>query len=161
MEWFVRAFVRASLVWLALGVTLGVAMAAHPAWRVFRTAHLHMNLTGFMTMMIFGVAYYVIPRFFGQPLHSRPIAFGQWWLSNLGLGGMVAGFMMQAYAIPGWTALLVTSGVLQAVGAYAFVYNIWRTIGAASVPVLPLSEHQQTPLVQLRVTPRLVPDADK
>jgi cbb3-type cytochrome oxidase subunit 1 len=153
--------VRASLVWLAFGVTLGVAMAAHPAWRVFRTAHLHMNLTGFMTMMIFGVAYYVIPRFFGQPLHSRPIAFGQWWLSNLGLGGMVAGFMMQAYAIPGWTALLVISGVLQAVGAYAFVYNIWRTIGAASVPVLPLSEHQQTPLVQLRVTPRLVPDADK
>lgn len=51
---------------------------------------------------------------------------------------MVGGFMMQAYAIPGWTVLLVTGGVLQAAGAYAFVYNIWNTIGAASVPVLPL-----------------------
>lgn len=138
MEWFVRAFMRASLIWLALGVTLGVAMAAHPSWRVFRTAHLHMNLAGFVTMMIFGVAYYIIPRFFGQALHDRRLALGQWWLSNIGLGGMVAGFMMQAYAIPGWTMLLVTGGVLEAVGAYAFAYNIWRTIGAASVPVLPL-----------------------
>lgn len=142
MDWFVRAFMRASLVWLALGVTLGVAMAAHPAWRVFRTAHLHMNLTGFVTMMIFGVAYYIIPRFFGQPLHDRRLAFGQWWLSNLGLGGMVAGFMMQAYGIPGWTAVLVTGGVLQAAGAYAFVYNIWRTIGAASVQILRSPSHR-------------------
>lgn len=139
MEWFVRAFMRASLVWLALGVTLGVAMAAHPAWRVFRTAHLHLNLVGFVTMMIFGVAYYVIPRFFGQPLHSRRLAYGQWWLSNVGLAGMVAGFMMQPYAIPGWSALLVGGGVLQAAGAYVFVFNIWRTIGAASVPLLPVS----------------------
>ena len=137
MEWFVRAFMRASLVWLALGVTLGVAMAAHPAWRVFRTAHLHMNLAGFVAMMIFGVAYYVIPRFFGQPLHDRRLAFGHWWISNLGLAGMVTGLMMQAYAVRGWTAVLVAGGLCQAAGAYTFAYNIWRTIGAASVPILP------------------------
>jgi hypothetical protein len=28
MDWFVRAFVRSSVCWLAAGVTLGVAMAA-------------------------------------------------------------------------------------------------------------------------------------
>ena len=35
MEWFVRAFMKASLAWLGLGVTLGVAVAAlraHAAW---------------------------------------------------------------------------------------------------------------------------------
>ena len=56
MEWFVKAFVKASLVWLALGVTLGVAMAAYPAWIIYRPAHMHMVLLGFVTMMIFGVA---------------------------------------------------------------------------------------------------------
>jgi cytochrome c oxidase cbb3-type subunit 1 len=130
---------RASLVWLALGVTLGVAMAVHPEWRVFRTAHLHMNLVGFVTMMIFGVAYYIIPRFFGQPLFSRRVAFAQWFASNLGLAGMVAGFMMQAYAVPGWTGVLVTGGALQATGAYAFAYNIWRTIGGSAIPILPVT----------------------
>ena len=140
MEGFVRGFMRASLVWLVLGVTLGVAMAVHPAWRVFRTAHLHMNLTGFVTMMIFGVAYFVIPRFFGQQLFHRRLAAMHWWLANLGLLGMVVGFMLQAYAIGGWMPLLVVGGLLQATGAYAFAYNIWRTIGTSSVSILPLVE---------------------
>ena len=30
MIWFAKAFLKASLTWLALGVTLGVAMAVHP-----------------------------------------------------------------------------------------------------------------------------------
>ena len=51
MEWFVKAFLKASLAWLTLGVTLGVAMAAHPVWTVYRAAHMHMvmlslHLTG-------------------------------------------------------------------------------------------------------------------
>jgi cbb3-type cytochrome oxidase subunit 1 len=150
MEWFVRAFMRASLFWLALGVTLGVAMAVHPEWRVFRTAHLHMNLVGFVTMMIFGVAYYIIPRFFGQQLFSRKIAFAQWFVSNAGLAGMAAGFMMQAYAVPGWTAVLVTGGALQAAGAYGFVYNIWRTIGGSGIPILPVTlEPPRRPAAQI------------
>ncbi|HEX7023960.1 MAG TPA: cbb3-type cytochrome c oxidase subunit I [Gemmatimonadales bacterium] len=140
MEWFVRAFMRASLGWLVLGVTLGIAMTVHPAWRVFRTAHLHMNLVGFVAMMIFGVAYYVIPRFFGQPLYGRRLATAQWWLSNVGLAGMVAGFMMQAYNVRGWLVIEACGGVLQAGGAYVFAYNIWRTIGAARVMILPLAE---------------------
>ena len=49
MDWFVKAFLKASLVWLVLGVTLGVAMAAHPVWTVYRPAHMHMVLLGFVT----------------------------------------------------------------------------------------------------------------
>ena len=93
MEWFVKAFLKASLAWLALGVTLGVAMAAYPNWTVYRLAHVHMLLMGFVTMMIFGVAYHVIPRFAGFPLHNRRFAGVQWWLANIGLALMVVGFI--------------------------------------------------------------------
>ena len=65
MTWFVKAFLKSSLAWLALGVTFGVAMAAHPVWTVYRLAHVHMMLLGFVTMMIYGVAYHVIPHFVG------------------------------------------------------------------------------------------------
>jgi hypothetical protein len=50
MEWFVRAFLESSLAWLALGVSLGVAMAVHPsltlgaslfAWIIWRTIDGH------------------------------------------------------------------------------------------------------------------------
>jgi cbb3-type cytochrome oxidase subunit 1 len=128
MEWFVKAFVKASLAWLALGVTLGVAMAAVPAWVIYRPAHLHMTLLGFVAMMIYGVAYHVIPRFSGYPLHSRRLAGAHWWTSNAGLLLMVAGFALRPWR-PGWgTPVLVLGGVLSALGAYGFVYGLWRTI---------------------------------
>src|SRR3954464_8299644 len=96
MEWFVRWFLKASLAWLASGVALGVAMAAHPVWTVYKAAHMHMMLLGFVTMMIYGVAYHVIPRFTGYPLPSRKAAGAHWWLANTGLLLMVCGFILRA-----------------------------------------------------------------
>ena len=128
MEWFVKAFLKASLAWLVLGVSLGVAMAAHPVWTMHRTAHMHMVLLGFVTMMIYGVAYHVIPRFVGFPLHSRRAAGWHWWASNVGLACMVAGFILRSY---GWRyapPLLTFGGSLSALGAYTFAYLLWRTI---------------------------------
>ncbi len=143
MDWFVRAFMRASLVWLALGITLGLSIAIHPAWIIYRPAHVHMNLVGFVTMMIYGVAYHVVPRFTGHPLHSRRLAACQWWMANAGLAGMVAGFLLQPHAGSPGTGFLVAGGVLETLGAYLFVFNIWNTIGsgapaAALAPLRPL-----------------------
>lgn len=129
MDWFVKAFLKSSLAWLALGVTLGVAMGAHPAWIVYRPVHMHMNLLGFVTMMIYGVAYHVIPRFTGHPLHAPKLAGAQWWLANAGLATMAIGFTLRARgSLDVATATIATGGVLAALAAYAFVYNIWRTI---------------------------------
>ena len=129
MDWFARAFLKSSLAWLAMGVTIGVAMAAHPAWAVYRLMHLHMNLLGFVTMMIYGVAYHVIPRFTGHPLHARSLAGAQWWAANIGLVLMATGFALRANgSVDISTAILATGGCLSAFSAYAFVYNIWRTI---------------------------------
>ena len=128
MERFVKAFQKASLAWLALGVTFGVAMAAYPPWTIYRLAHVHMVLLGFVTMMIYGVAYHVIPRFSGNPLHSRRIAAWHWWRSNAGLALMAAGFVVRAHDPSVGTPLLATGGTLSALGAYAFVYVLWRTI---------------------------------
>jgi hypothetical protein len=130
MDRFVTAFLKASLTWLGLGVSAGVAMAVHPAWAVYRAAHLHMNLLGFVAMMIFGVALHVIPRFTGHPLHSRRLAMTQWWLANGGLAMFVAGFVLRPHAAFGTPAgvLLGAGCAMSAASAYAFIYNLWRTI---------------------------------
>lgn len=128
MDWFVKAFIKASLTWLALGVTLGVAMAAYPAWVVYRPAHLHMLVLGFVTMMIFGVAYHVVPRFTGHPLYGRRAAGWHWWVSNAGLLLMAVGFIMRPHVGTSATPVLTAGGVLAASGAYLFAYLIWRTI---------------------------------
>lgn len=128
MDWFVKAFVKASLAWLALAVTLGVCMAAHPLWVIYRPAHMHMALLGFVTMMIYGVAYHVIPRFSGFALHSKRAAGAHWWISNLGLAGMATGFILRPHAAAVGGPILVAGGVLSALGAYTFAYVIWRTM---------------------------------
>ncbi len=128
MTWFAKAFLKSSLAWLALGVTLGVAMAAHPAWTVYRLAHVHMLLLGFVTMMIYGVAYHVIPHFVGFRLHRPRLAGAHWWIANGGLLLMVAGFVARVRWTAVATVVLATGGTLSALGAYLFVYLIWRTI---------------------------------
>ena len=128
MTWFVKAFLKASLAWLALGVTLGVAMAAHPEWTVYRLAHVHMMLLGFVTMMIYGVAYQVIPHFVGFRLHRPALAGAHWWIANVGLLLMSGGFAARVVTPTTGTVILATGGSMSALGAYLFVYVIWRTI---------------------------------
>ena len=128
MEWYVRAFLKASLAWLALGVTLGVARAAHPIWTLYRLAHGHMVLLGFVTMMIFGVAYHVVPRFAGFKLHSKRAAHWHWFISNAGLVLMACGFFIRPSNATLGTPVLAVGGTLSAIGAYTFVYLLWRTL---------------------------------
>lgn len=140
MDWYVKAFIRASLLWFALGITLGLAMAIHPPWVIYRPAHAHMNVVGFITMMVFGVGYQLLPRLFGYKLYSRTLAVAHWWLANVGLALMVAGFMLAPHI--GVRSAFVTSsgGVLFAMGAFSFVYNLWRTFNAADARQRPTSE---------------------
>lgn len=129
MEPFVRNFIRAALVWFGIGMLIGLGMAWWPAEHlVYRPAHAHVNLAGFVSMMIFGVAYHVIPRFAGSPLRSRRLASLHLWLANLGLAGMVAGWIFRGWL--GWgTPLLAVGGALSALGGFFFIYNLWVTLG--------------------------------
>jgi cbb3-type cytochrome oxidase subunit 1 len=90
-----------------------------------------MNLVGFVVMMIFGVGYQMLPRFFGHPIHSQALAKAHVWMANLGLAALVAGFLLAPNV--GSASVPVTSagGLLWALGAYGFVYNMWRTFDAA------------------------------
>jgi cbb3-type cytochrome oxidase subunit 1 len=135
MDWFVKAFIRASLAWFALGILAGIAMAAYPPWVVYRPAHAHMNVVGFLTMMVFGVGYQLLPRLFGHPLFSRRLAVAHWWLANTGLGGMVTGFVLQPHLGRMGSTIVAIGGVLFSTGALGFVWNMWRTFSLADARV--------------------------
>ncbi|HXY32071.1 MAG TPA: cbb3-type cytochrome c oxidase subunit I [Gemmatimonadaceae bacterium] len=131
MEWFIKAFIRASLLWFGTGVMLGVAMAAHPAWIIYRPAHAHMNVVGFLTMLVFGVGYQLLPRLFGHPLYSRRLAVAHLYLANAGLTGLVVGFLVQPTGAGSLWWVTAGGGTLYAVGALLWVWNLWRTFDAA------------------------------
>lgn len=134
MDSVVKRFIKMSLVWLGLGVSLGLVMAIVPAWTQYRTAHLHVNLVGFVAMMIFGVAYHVMPRFSGNPLHQRRLAVAHFWLANVGLSLLALGFVARTHVGARAWPVLLAGGVASAAGAYAFIYNIWRTLDGRRRP---------------------------
>jgi cytochrome c oxidase cbb3-type subunit 1 len=131
MEWFIKAFIRASLLWFAAGIVLGLAIAVHPQWLIYRPAHAHMNVVGFLTMLVFGVGYQLLPRLFGHPLHSPRLAVAHLFCANVGLAGLVLGFLMQPHNEPDARWIMTAGGSLFAVGAMLWVYNLWRTFDAA------------------------------
>jgi cbb3-type cytochrome oxidase subunit 1 len=134
MDRYVVSFLRASLIWLGAGVSLGVAMAVHPAWVIYRTAHLHMLLLGFVTMMISGVAYHVLPRFAAAPLHSPRLAAIHLVVANVGVAVLAGGFIVRFSSTARAMPMLAAGGVLSAAGAFALAWNLWRTLDRAAVP---------------------------
>lgn len=131
MEWFIKAFIRASLLWFAAGIILGVGMAIEPGWVVFRPAHAHMNVVGFLSMLVFGVGYQLLPRLFGHALFSQRLAAAHLFLANAGLIGLVAGFFLQARSAPAARWFMAGGGTLYALGALFWVWNLWHTFNAA------------------------------
>lgn len=129
MDSYVRNMLRSSLVWLGIGVLIGLSMAYWPAAHIlYKPGHAHANLLGFVSMFIFGVAYHVIPRFTGRPLRSPRLARWHVWIANIGLVIQVTGLVIRPHwREPGMLAVAI-GGTVASIGAFMFIFNIWSTL---------------------------------
>ena len=126
----VANFIRSAVTYLVIGAILGVLMAVYPQWGPpLRTAHAHINLIGWVSMMIFGVGYHVLPRFLGKQLHSEGVATAQLILVNIGLVGFsVFTVLFNLNGGDLLRALVGISGGIEAIGLFLFAYNMLRTM---------------------------------
>ncbi len=90
MDRYTKGFVVASLVYFFLAAVLGIWMGGTDTAGWVRFAHVHFNLLGFMAMMIYGVGYFILPRFNGRTLHWPSWVPIHFFIANIGLIGMVA-----------------------------------------------------------------------
>jgi len=91
--------------------------------------HAHINLLGWLSMMVFAVAYHVLPRFSGKALYSERLADTHVILANAGLIGLIISWPLSRYNwTPAVQVIFTGAALCYAVGAYLFVYNILRTI---------------------------------
>lgn len=125
MDRYTKGFVVASLVYFVLASLLGLWMGlgTAPSWARF--AHVHFNLLGFMAMMIYGVGYFVLPRFNARELRWPFLVPLHFWASNVGLVGLVATYPEMPST--GFAAF----GVLSAASVLLFAVNIGATVLAA------------------------------
>lgn len=117
--------IKAAFVCLALGVGLGVSFAFDRALgAMLRPLHAELNLWGWATLLIYGMAYHMLPRFAGQPLRWPRAAGLQSWLAIAGVGVTAGAWLGTAYGLPQSDELLAIGGGMQLVAALLFAILI-------------------------------------
>jgi cbb3-type cytochrome oxidase subunit 1 len=129
MDKFVKGFIVMSIVYLGLAAVLGVLMLGNPNIIALKFVHSHLNMLGWVSMMIFGVGYHILPRFMGRPVYSNKVAEVQFYLANLSLISMLVFYTLNVYN-PNDTFRIITvvSGAVQAVTIFLFFYNMLMTL---------------------------------
>jgi len=114
-----RLLIKTAFVHLFSGLVLGIVWV-HPS--VF-----HLLTVGWLTQLIFGVAYWLFPR------HSREAPFGRFQLIGAAWGLLNIGLVLRVSSEyrahePLWGGVLITSGVFQAVASALFVVYFWSRV---------------------------------
>lgn len=126
MEKVIVWYLRMSVIYFIAGAVLGFFMTVRPdVSGYYASSHAHLNLLGFMSMMIYGVGYHILPRFSGRNIYSQKIMHVQFWLANAGLIGMAAAWPLQA------GQLLILASLVSFTAVILFAFNILKTVKEA------------------------------
>jgi len=133
MERIVVWYLRMSIIYFTAGAFIGLAMILSPGEAgYYVSSHAHLNLLGFMSMMIYGVGYHILPRFSGRNIYSPKIMHMQFWLANAGLIGMAVCWpFVSGEDVSHLSELALMISALLSLGSVVlFAFNMLKTIKA-------------------------------
>jgi cytochrome c oxidase cbb3-type subunit 1 len=110
--------VKAAFLALAAGILLGAAFAVSRALGAqLRPLHAELNLWGWTTLLIYGMAYHMLPRFCGRPLRRVALADLQSWLAIGGVAVACLGWALGPAGLAGAGRILLAAGGLAQLAA--------------------------------------------
>lgn len=124
-------FIRAALIYLALGFTFGALLLANKGFPISPTlwrllpAHIELLLIGWTLQLTMGVAFWILPRIRATRGEVRP-AWAAFALLNAGLLLVSLGAALSA---PAWVPL--TGRVAELAAVAAFAVHAWPRVKAA------------------------------
>jgi hypothetical protein len=117
--------IKAGFLYLAFGIGLGAWFAVdRGAGAVLRPLHAELNLWGWVTLLIYGMSYHMLPRFAGRPLRWPHLALAQSWLAIGGVALAALGWLGLVNALAGARAILAAGGAIQLTAALLFALSI-------------------------------------
>jgi hypothetical protein len=114
-----RAFVSVALVWLILGMLLGLYMGL-AANNQLLVVHVAMLMSGFVVLAIYGVICRLWPA-----LKESPLAKAQFWIAVVAVLGQVIGAYQFATSGGTQIAIIASSSVLAIVAGILFAWMFW------------------------------------
>ncbi|OGW37584.1 MAG: hypothetical protein A2010_11195 [Nitrospirae bacterium GWD2_57_9] len=129
MDRFVKGFIVMSIVYLGASTVLGILMLGNEDLLALKFVHSHLNMLGWVSMMIYGVGYHILPRFMGRPLYSNRIGETQFYLGNISLVGLLVFYGLNAYGPDGtYRMLTMAFGAVHGLTVFLFFYNMLMTL---------------------------------
>jgi cytochrome c oxidase cbb3-type subunit 1 len=118
-----------SIVYLGISSLVGIAMLGSEKAMALKFVHSHLNMLGWVSMMIYGVGYHILPKFMGRAMHSRTLGEIQFWMANIGLVAMLVFYTVNVYSPSGALVMVtVAAGVLETASIFLFFYNMLMTL---------------------------------
>ena len=136
MEPIIVWYLRMSVFYFVAGAFIGVAMLIWPDEAgYYISVHAHLNLLGFMSMMIYGVGYHILPKFSGRNVYSPKIMNLQFWLANAGLIGIAVSwpFVIRGLNESFYSNVLIVSAILSLISVILFAVNMFKTVQAVKM----------------------------
>jgi cbb3-type cytochrome oxidase subunit 1 len=129
METFVRRFIIMSVVYLGVASLVGIAMLGSEKAMALKFVHSHLNMLGWVSMMIYGVGYHILPKFMGRQMYSKKLGEAQFWVANVGLVAMLVFYTLNVYnPSDGLVGATVLAGVVELASIFLFFYNMLKTL---------------------------------
>lgn len=126
--WFYGVALLVLLVGLGVGEAMALRLIDPTGIGRARLAHIHLNLLGFVTLVIVGTMHNLFPTVLNAQVYSARIARLTFFLMPAGIAILIAGFLLTSL----WTQ--IAAGGLLLIGSLLFAYNIARTWMAAGKP---------------------------
>jgi cytochrome c oxidase cbb3-type subunit I/II len=142
------------------------AISHYSDWTI---AHVHIGALGWNGFLTFGMLYWLFPKLFNTPLHSKKLAGTHFWIGTLGIvlyaipmywSAFRTYFMMKAFTPEGqlqyqfmdvvqtiipFYVLRALGGLIYLTGVILMIYNLWKTAKAGSFVA---EEHMEAPALE-------------
>jgi hypothetical protein len=114
-------FLKAGLMYVVLGMFLGIGMAASHNHRMM-PVHAHLNLVGWVSMAIFAMFYQLVPK-----AASMGLAKVHFWIANLGLLIMAPSIALVLSGVPEGEFGAIAGSLITLGSFLLFIFIVFKT----------------------------------
>ncbi len=131
-----RLLLKTSFTYLGLGLLIGILLASQSTWQLpafisgLDPVYIHLLTVGWLTLLIFGVAYWMFPKYSLERPHGNDrLCWAAYFLLNIGLIVRVVAEPLLSQTTTSLLALLLTvSAFFQWLGGLLFIINLWTRV---------------------------------
>ncbi len=135
-------FFKAALAYFIITLALGLVMITGNPYSLFglqgaKAAHVHAGLIGFVTLIIMGAMYQIVPTLTGSKLFGGGLVRIQLIVINAGILGLFITLLFTDESLRRWLTILF--GIITIIGSIIFAYIIFRTAAASRSKIKPIT----------------------